>query len=997
MTVLNDEELWVAEFAGVSALPGNRQPSLDQEYQILHAKEERELQARRRAHIKAAHDRVNVVESQLEEFRKVRLEIEGKLANTKMDLIGPDATKAFGFLRDMTKVLKSPENMTQLYRAQEEVIGIEAELRASTMERTFPVYSDEVGEDGRYSVESLERREVALFTDRDIENEFYTRLVRCLLYPEELVPDEVSAVQRMIDESNALYIQKLETIAKVKDNPAERFGPAIQAVISASATMATTGVGLGGGTTQTKEVATAAITISEAIINTGIGLGVQISRSDVCGGVSSVLDGLSGGVEAALKLALPMLGVDPSEAGNIAKGVSVGMKGASRIPTLVDALANPGPDDAEVRAGKFIGSLGDLWGDAFDALSIGQDDATTETLSIFKIAVTTTYSTTAVAMKGQLASKLEQGDWAGVRGIVAGMSAEVIQGGLKGLALHQAKEAKAKLDDPSSDEHKAVEEAVRKQMKIDGLDPNNADQWKEALASGLSGAKGAIDSGLSSVADAIASGNAEVVGSLIELDSASMEQGLLEQQQEWEEQSQQGLEDEKAKAAETYEEEVENEKKAFEEELDLLSKGDLTDEDEEVLGRMIAKMKRDRAILDTLFAVGSAGSAVASQFFGPMAAAGTLVTVVKEGTLAVERTIHLRKWVDSRTGASNAVSPYLASIQNFCKNLGVQLAHHTIKAALNALKAAGQILQAAGPVAGIGKAVDAAASVALSVEELVYTSYKEDVLKEGWKETKYALANPRDRKTNQIARKINPTFAKYTIAYGMFIAKDPVALEAGRKVKLTRTVLQSKDAGVDKIVEFLETLYNEDVQIYKHYEDGSNWPRKTSKPKVAIRSWMNVHFIAVSEGGLIDTHPEALNQAFAKAEASLSRVHKEERTARDMEKLLTKIRPQIDAKEAPVEEVPDLAELEPVTKAYDQCMADLMKLETYLEGFQAKRINSETQQNEVHPQMVELVEEFLAVVSGERVSITSLQSSASNIETTIRLFNLAEMERRAGL
>lgn len=221
---------------------------------------------------------------------------------------------------------------------------------------------------------------------------------------------------------------------------------------------------------------------------------------------------------------------------------------------------------------------------------------------------------------------------------------------------------------------------------------------------------------------------------------------------------------------------------------------------------------------------------------------------------AVQRAVHLRKWLDANNDAISAVSPYKTAIENFVKNQAEQFSHKSIQAAINVLQAgagfAGMAVPFAAPVA-------AGLSVAATLEELTYKYYKEASLKAVWQKTKQALENPGNRKIALIARKMNPALAKYTIAYGAVVEKDVVAITAVNRCGLTREVLADKDSNVSAVKKYMETLYPDDGKALGEYDDG-DWRKKLPPPALDVMNWSLAYETTKKSGGPQDANPRAI-------------------------------------------------------------------------------------------------------------------------------------------
>ncbi len=305
---------------------------------------------------------------------------------------------------------------------------------------------------------------------------------------------------------------------------------------------------------------------------------------------------------------------------------------------------------------------------------------------------------------------------------------------------------------------------------------------------------------------------------------------------------------EKAKEIKAIQKQLDDEQTEFESALDQLGEAE---PELKSIAKLMAKMKHDAVIMATATAVMSGGMKAASFFFEPLALAGTAVTFLNNLAAAAQRAMHMRKWIDSRRDAMTAVSPYLTSIQNFVTNQKEQMSHHAIKSALNLVQIGSQIAAIGMPFA---KVVSAGAQLAESMEELTYKFYNERAVKSAWKLTRQALDNPDNRKLGLLARRQNPTLAKYSIAYGAIVAKDTIAITALNRCGLDRETLSQKDSNVGAVKDFLELLYKDDRVVKKEYES-SDWRRKLPRPALNVRCWLQTYTLAARSLGLRTENP----------------------------------------------------------------------------------------------------------------------------------------------
>ncbi|MDR1498372.1 MAG: hypothetical protein LBS59_08215 [Puniceicoccales bacterium] len=278
----------------------------------------------------------------------------------------------------------------------------------------------------------------------------------------------------------------------------------------------------------------------------------------------------------------------------------------------------------------------------------------------------------------------------------------------------------------------------------------------------------------------------------------------------------------------TWEEDIENRKKTNA----LLAASDASSID-----RLIAEIERDRKIFDTLVGIAKSGTALAGMLFDPLKPIANGVALVQNAKMAIERVSAVTKWKKTQASLAKAQSPLLSSTYNQVHNLTVQFTKHYTDTVLKGMEIVGQVMGLT-PISAAGKIIEAVAKVGSSVANVVYKGYTAAELEKGWKATVKAFRNPKNRRLGLRARAKNPTLAKYTIAYGALEMKDPFACDLMRQIGLTEASLENKETDVHKVVSFLETLYNEDNQIYR--ECKSVFDGMPDVPELTIASWQQV-------------------------------------------------------------------------------------------------------------------------------------------------------------
>lgn len=338
-----------------------------------------------------------------------------------------------------------------------------------------------------------------------------------------------------------------------------------------------------------------------------------------------------------------------------------------------------------------------------------------------------------------------------------------------------------------------------------------------------------------------------------------------EKMEEWEEQQLKPLQEEKDR---------EELQQATQEYQNLLSNGFPPSGGDEVEARramdsidaLILQMQKDRFILQTLDSLVSAGLSVGGQFLDAFKAAGLAKDFAKRVVAAAIRARELNEWMNNLKDASQAVSVYAEPIKRRVKDSQIQISQETIQAVMKLAQFIGATAAATGVPQAVtaGKIVEGTAGAMSTGVDLVFKVYSELELKAAWKTYKAALSKPSDRKLARKSMRENPTLAKYTMAYGAMIDRDPIAMEAMRKCGLNDRTLTNPEANCHKVVLFLETKFVDDPVLLKSQPNPQKW--YPGPVELSFASWLGFVTAARSQAKLAPTGGAAVDGAFAKLE-----------------------------------------------------------------------------------------------------------------------------------
>lgn len=665
----------------------------------------------------------------------------------------------------------------------------------------------------------VEDSAATLFTPKEVMDELYTPLVRELVVPENFVPKEFSRVQKMLDDTSELYLQDLEKFAE-KDELSEGLGDA-KTLVGAAGTAAKAIMGIEIKSEETAAFASSMTDLATALFSASTDTVVALRQRQGAQGVQTVV----GDVSSALSTAIAAL------TGNkeLAALVASGMQGAVNIAVMVEAVTADEPT-----VDVFIDTLGKSLALGVSTAFVGEkDDKTKALVKELTDGMKTAFSQTAGAIKGKLKYQLQVGDWGEASKVLASATIQAVRLDFVDYRRQISAEASEEEQEEIGENAEKVDEMLAEAGK--GL-AEFFEQDNEALKERKEKAKAAAE---------------------------KKQEELKEQDDKL-----------KKKESDDVEARMEKEQAEYQRSLERLGGGEETDEDLKSIAKLIADLKKQRTILLLASSMGNVSFAVASQFFAPMAVAGTAVQFLNNLASAIERGMALRKWVDAKGESVSAVSPYKTAIENFIRNQAEQFSHYTLKSAINLLKMGGQIATSTVIAAHVGKVVEAGAALAETMEDVTYKFYQKGVLKSAWNATKAALEQPNNRKLGLIARRQNPTLAKYGIAYGAVIEKDSIAISAMNKCGLDRETLSQKSSGVGEVKKYLETLYPDDLTVLGEFTP-PGWAKSLPAPALTVKSWMLAYKSAKTGGHLGTPNPPEIVGLLKQVEAPLAKPLKE--------------------------------------------------------------------------------------------------------------------------
>ena len=288
-----------------------------------------------------------------------------------------------------------------------------------------------------------------------------------------------------------------------------------------------------------------------------------------------------------------------------------------------------------------------------------------------------------------------------------------------------------------------------------------------------------------------------------------------------------------------------------------------------ILNAKLERLKKDQERLKWAATLVGMGIDTAANFIAPLAIVGCALKMARNLYEAATRTRDLINFIEDRQGMFNAASAFSAPVTQFIRNAGIQQTHYYANAGFEGAKMIGAIIQCTGAMAApAGVVVSASANIAQAIEAVLYEASKRLMLEVAWSDYKNALSRPENRKMGLVALKNNPTLAKYAVAWGAVIKKDPLVSDFMGSCGLGVDALRDPDANLDKVVEYLETRMPDDNVVTGRSIDE---PAATWAPaalELTAKSWITVKSLAEARGALEPQDTLTLEAALQRYEAA---------------------------------------------------------------------------------------------------------------------------------
>jgi len=279
-----------------------------------------------------------------------------------------------------------------------------------------------------------------------------------------------------------------------------------------------------------------------------------------------------------------------------------------------------------------------------------------------------------------------------------------------------------------------------------------------------------------------------------------------------------------------------------------LSEAETAGVDSSKIDKLIAKIEKDRLIWNLALQIVEGGSAFAASFLPALGVPGMAARLAANMVAAGKRLQQYSRWVESKKDFEAAQDELASSSRNFTKNQGSQAIYYTLQSLFKAAEIIGNVMKLAAVAGPAAAALEGVAKASGKITEIIQKHKKKEELEYAWKITQKAFKNPGNRKLGLKARSLNPTLAKYSIAWGAVVKQDPLARNALAACQLTEAALADETANVDKVVDYLERFYEDDDRLYREIEEQADWMPK--EIELNVRSWAKVKQLAIKNAKL---------------------------------------------------------------------------------------------------------------------------------------------------
>ncbi|MCP4040761.1 MAG: hypothetical protein GY731_02240, partial [Gammaproteobacteria bacterium] len=327
----------------------------------------------------------------------------------------------------------SPEDWQKSNLAMQEIVALVDKMRGTMVTRTDPETGEEI--------------EVPLFSEEELQEEFYMPLVRERLIPENLVPNRYSKTKEMLDATNEVYKQRLEEYTRELDENAEELG-ILDHSKSTIRELGKVGRDITALFGSNGEMAGKVITLVELGVTTTITTVQAIKKSDLTGSANEIIDNIGSFVAGTVATA-----TGDNDLGKLVGNIYTGSTSAVKIGVHL-AQDPPAVDSAIEELASGIGA----------SFAAANPDGRNMTADIIGKAATAVFRNAAKGLK--IAEAIRDGDADQVIQLLSAAAKDALETGVS-IAARAQKEGRSEVDQEAID--KAAEDLTERMNQITDL------------------------------------------------------------------------------------------------------------------------------------------------------------------------------------------------------------------------------------------------------------------------------------------------------------------------------------------------------------------------------------------------------------------------------------------------------------------------------------------------------------------------------------------------
>ena len=288
------------------------------------------------------------------------------------------------------------------------------------------------------------------------------------------------------------------------------------------------------------------------------------------------------------------------------------------------------------------------------------------------------------------------------------------------------------------------------------------------------------------------------------------------------------------------------------------------DKKDSLIVKQIKKLEHEKQIMGLATSVAAMTFEVASKFLAPLAAGGSLVKIAVNVAKAANRWRDVYNSLHAQEDFFKDANALSAPLANFVHNGEMHRLHYALQAAAEFIKMCGSLVECSGIAAIAGRATTVAAASAQTMESVLYEVRLRYNLEQGWKAYRRALLRPENRKLGLKATRDNPTLAKYAVAWGAVIRKDPLVADFISNTGLTEQALQEEGANINDVQRYLEARFSDDKVAVGRMVVSDDWA--PSPLELTVVCWKTCVARALSKAELEPLSTDSVEACLVRVE-----------------------------------------------------------------------------------------------------------------------------------